>query len=197
MYDSSEIPVSELPFPEEPQSEPLPEVRLGRREIRVLLLVVLIVAVFLGLAYWFSLPSTIDEYAWRGLVHLSKDRYEAAAEDFTAAIDLARQQQQPHHIRDLLVYRALAYNNSKQYRRAVDDVTLAIRLESQNQALPFLVGSETTDWYLIRANSHLGLGNFDKATEDARVVLSRSPNNESARHILDEIENRKSDPAGR
>jgi tetratricopeptide (TPR) repeat protein len=182
--------MSQDSLPEPSPAEALPEVRVGRRQIRIFLGILLGLAAFLGLAFWFSLPETIDEYSERGWLHLSRERYAEAAEDFSAAIDLAWEEGQQQHVRDLLVLRALAYNNSGQYQGAIDDITAALSYVSGGPGSPLLIRDQTTEWYLIRANAYLGAGQPEKAMEDARVVLKSRPGNESARHIVNLAEQR-------
>ncbi|NQU24830.1 MAG: hypothetical protein HQ567_26405 [Candidatus Nealsonbacteria bacterium] len=116
--------------------------------MRTLFVIVTVVAVFCGLAAWYQLPHSPEDFVQRGMVRFRAGHYEDAISDLTEALHRAESDERAG--RSTLMYaayaiRAAAYHKVGKYEKSARDASRAIHLKGPLKGPPDLWLPMSTD----------------------------------------------------
>jgi tetratricopeptide (TPR) repeat protein len=121
-------------------------------------------------------PDRRESWYWRGRCHLSRQLRDKALADFSKAIELNQQRDNPGLLSDTWHCRAKTYVELGQFDKGIADFTAAIELMPDNF------------WHwLLRGQAQAALGQWDKALADytKAVELNRDERRECREALAD------------
>lgn len=165
--------------------------------LRTLLLVVtacgIIFAVYRWIEQWQNQPHTASEFHVRGMERLDNKEYELAIHDFSQSLKLIQREDEERFLYINYLHRGIAYHKSKNYSNAVDDLSKVLeRYPTASSAEGWIIISNkqkfvsiddpsyVSHWYSLRADSYIGLAEYDKAIEGADQAINIDPKNAHA-----------------